>query len=260
MKTHPILTFGAALSAGAFLMLGLRAPEPARSQPESARSQGVPAPYFREGAAAPAIPPALARRRQEQLRNFLEAHNVKNAKVQNSLNLYFGELQRARAEVMEANRALLRILRTPSNSQTASKPARDEQVQEAVKTYQEAVSKYGVARAKGEKELAKSLGEEWTPRLRALLAGMGALGEVSPVTSIWGAYAVDPASQTAANQGEKPDALATDPEDIKKIQEANAEACCGGQSQNSTTAKANGSRSIASRGVTPPRGATHVAN
>ncbi len=253
MKTRPILAFGAALSAGAFLMLGLRAPEPARSQ-------GVPAPYFRDGVSAPAMPPALVKRRQEQLRNFLEAHDVKDAKVQDGLDRYFGELQRARVEVLEANRALLKTLHTPFGTKTAPEPASDVRVQEAVKTYQDAVKKYGVAREKGEKDLATSLGEEWTPRMRALLVGMGAMGEASPIVPIWGAYAVDPAPQTAVEKGRKADLRAISAEDIKKIQEANAKACCGGENQNSTPAKANGSPPATSRGATPFRGATHAGN
>lgn len=223
MKTRPLLAFGAALSAGAILMLGLRAPEPARSQPEPARSGGIPVPYMRDGASIPSMPPALIKRRQEQLRGFLEAHAVKDPKTQESLTRYFGELQRSRAQVFVANRSLLSTLRTSPGAKTDSKPATEAQVQEAVKAYQGAIKNYETARAEGEKELAKSLGEEWTPRMRALLVGMGALGEASPVVPMWGAYSAVSSPPVAAGETKKVAA-------IKKIQMAQ-EDCCGGQKQ-----------------------------
>lgn len=227
MKTRSVLAFGAALSAGALLMLTLRDPQPARSQ-------GVPAPYR---AASVSLPPALVERRQEQLRSFLTAHDIKDSKVQDALTRYFGQLQKARAEVFTANRVILATLRTPPLPKAGTKPvyqpATDAQVQEAVKTFQGAVQNYETKRAEAEKDLAKTLGKEWTPRLRALLLAMGAIGEPSPIVPTWGAYNAQPdpqvLTQDTRGQDEKTTQSPTSFDAIKKIQKANADACCGGQ-------------------------------
>ena len=246
MKTPPLLVFGAALSVGAILMLGLRGP--ARSQPEPARSVGVPLPYSREGASIPSMPPALIKRRQEQLRRFLEAHAVKDPKTQEALTSYFAELQRSRAQVFVTNRALLSTLRSEpdgkAQAQPDSKSATDAKMQEAVKAYQSAIKDYATSRSEGEKDLAKSLGQKWTPRMRALLIGMGAIGEASPIVPIWGAYSTASAPQVAAQEVKRVAAL-------KKIQMANKD-CCGIQKHSAGTAKVNKTRQKGARPESQP--------
>lgn len=175
MKRNSVIFFFGAMSVGIALTWLMRSPQ-------VARSQDLPAPYQKDVAAPPPMPPALVERRQEQLRQFLSTHGVKEAKAQEALSSYFGELQRSRAQVIGSNRVLISLLKTPENG----KGATDTQIQGALKEYQDAINEYEKVREASAKKLSQNLDKEWTPRLRALLIGMGALGEPSPILPLWG--------------------------------------------------------------------------
>ena len=176
MQKSLIIALGAALLAAVVLIFVLRPPRPDQGQ-QTANSL---APIAVE---AP-LPAALVEKRQKQMRAFLVDHDVKDAKTQRALEDYFGELQSARAQVVTSNQALMSALRAEPNAPSAAKMSPS--VQQAMGRYHKAVQLYDKRRTGGEKQLAQLLGKAWTPHLRALLIGMGAIGEPSPIVSTMG--------------------------------------------------------------------------